>query len=78
MNFQLIGDAPTYTTSMSLDEVTPYLEHHFTTIYMSYTYDDVTTYEDKDIVVPCRAEGSMLMERKVNSLIPDTDQAIQW
>ena len=56
----------------------PYLEHHFTTIYMSYTYDDVTTYEDKDIVVPCRAEGSMLMERKVNSLIPDTDQAIQW
>lgn len=78
MNFRLIGDAPTYTTSMSLDEVTPYLEHHFTTIYMSYTYDDVTTYEDKDIVVPCRAEGSMLMERKVNSLIPDTDQAIQW
>lgn len=78
MNFQLIGDAPTYKTSMSLDEVTPYLEHHFTTVYMSYTYNDVTTYKEKGVVVPCRAEGSMLMERKVNSLIPDTDQAIQW
>lgn len=78
MNFQLTGDAPTYKTDKADDEVTPYLEHHFTTVYISYTYNDVTTYKDQGKVVPCRATGSMLMERKVNGLIPDKDQAIQW
>lgn len=76
MNFQVVGN-PTYTTSMQEDATIPYLEHHYTTIYLKYKYNDVTTY-GASTPIAYRAEGSMLMERKINSLIPDEDQAIQW
>jgi hypothetical protein len=43
---------------------------------MRYRYDDITTVPGK--VISYRAEGSLSMERKINSLIPDMDQQIQW
>lgn len=76
MNFQAVGQ-PTYATSMMEDATIPYLEHHYTTLYLKYKYNDVTTY-GIDTPIAYRAEGSLLMERKINTLIPDEDQAIQW
>lgn len=74
MNFRIQGEA-TYKTSVTEDATLPYLEHHYTTIYMKYTYDDVTTYDD--YAISFRAEGNLLMERKINTLVPEQDQ-IQW
>lgn len=74
MNFQVQGEQ-TYRTSMAKDATLPYLEHHYTTIYLKYTYNDVTTYENYDIAY--RATGNLLMERQINTLMPEQDQ-IQW
>lgn len=74
MNFQVQGKA-TYKTSVTKDATLPYLEHHYTTVYMTYTYNDVTTYDD--YAISYRAEGNLLMERKINTLVPEQDQ-IQW
>ncbi len=74
MNFQ-VQEVPTYRTSVTEDATLPYLEHHYTTIYLKYTYNDVTTYDD--YAISYRAEGNLLMERKINTLMPEQDQ-IQW
>lgn len=74
MEFQTIG-AQTYTTEMMEDATIPYIEHHYTTIKMNYTYKDVTTYDDYKISYS--AKGSMLMERKLDTMKPERDQ-IQW
>lgn len=76
IEFQMQG-SPRFTTHMKPDDIIPYLEHHYTTLYLEYTYKDVTTY-GKDHPISYRVKGSYLMERKINSLIPDNDQAIQW
>ena len=67
---------PTYEIWEEKDAVLPYLVHRYYTIYMRYRYDDITTVPGK--VISYRAEGSLSMERKINSLIPDMDQQIQW
>ncbi len=74
MEFELTGEA-TYTTSVTKDETLPYIEHHYTIVYMSYKYKDVTTYENYKINY--RANGNMLMQRDINILVPEQDQ-IQW
>lgn len=75
INFKQIGEA-TYTVQEKMDETQPYLKHRYVTLYMEYEYDDVTS-------VPGQpqhfySKGSMIMERKINTQIPDEDQAIQW
>lgn len=74
INFQLIGH-PTYEIWEEMDTNQPYLMHRYYVLYIKYTYDDVTT---SDTPISYRAEGSLIMERKINITIPDEDQAIQW
>lgn len=58
------------------DATHPYLIRRTITLTLDYYYDDFTTYPDK--VLTYHAKGSMTMERKINTQIPDQDQAIQW
>lgn len=74
INFQLIGE-PSYEIREEMDTQQPYLKHRYYVLYLNYTYDDVTT---SDVPTSYRAEGSLTMERRINTLIPDEDQAIMW
>ena len=67
---------PTYSQWVDDDATYPYIKHHYTTIQLKYKYNDVTTYGEVNPIA-YRAEGSMLMERKLNILMPEQDQ-IQW
>ena len=59
-----------------MDDLLPYLKHKYITIELSYSYDDVTSVPGTPISY--EAKGTMIMERKINTQIPDEDQAIQW
>ena len=77
MKFKLLdGSNPTYRISEEKDAVYPNILHKYITISMNYEYYDVSTYEDYPIYY--RAEGTMTMERRYDTLIPDQDQAILW
>ena len=75
IDFRVEGQ-PTYEIREEMDATQPYLKHQYFTLRMTYYYTDITTSEDNP--TEFRAEGSMTMERKINTLIPDQDQAIQW
>lgn len=74
INFQLTGH-PTYEIWEEMDSNQPYLMHRYYVLYIKYTYNDITT---SNVPTAYRAEGSLTMERKINTMIPDEDQAIQW
>lgn len=74
INFRVSGQ-PTYEIWDETDSNQPYLLHRYYVLYINYTYDDITTSE---VPTSYRAEGSLTMERKINILIPDEDQAILW
>ena len=70
-----------YSTAVIDDSVYPYLEHHYVTINIDYSFNDISSSKDSNgNVVPIRyrATGVMILERNINTLIPDQDQAIQW
>ncbi|MCC8154551.1 MAG: DUF4973 domain-containing protein [Tannerellaceae bacterium] len=76
INLKLLSQ-PTYKITEEMDAVKPYLLHRYITLYMEYQYDDITSSEgDKELTYTCK--GSMILERKINTLIPDEDQAIEW
>lgn len=64
----------TFLISTEMDQLLPYLEHRYVTILLEYEYDDLSG------ITPFRykVQGSMVMERKRNILMPDEDQAIEW
>lgn len=74
INFRVVGN-PTYEITEEMDPNLPYLKFRRCVIRMNYIYDDITSASEP---ISYRAEGSMVMERKINTLIPDEDQAIQW
>lgn len=74
IKFEMLSDA-SYEIREEMDKVQPHLLHRYTTIYLKYKYVDYTS---ASVELPYRCEGSMIMERKINILIPDEDQAIQW
>lgn len=80
MNFEPGICSYTFTTKQ--DETVPNIMHEYTTLTMSYSYDNFTDHVDEETGEPVRinysASGYYTMERKVNTLIPDRDQAIQW
>ena len=75
IHFKQIGKA-SYTVSEKMDETQPYLKHRYVTLYLEYEYDDVTSVPGETLHF--YSKGSMIMERKINTQIPDEDQAIQW
>lgn len=75
INFELQGQ-PTYQIRKVVDRTLPYLVSEYTTVNINYKYNDITSIPNRPIRY--RAEGSMTMERRRNTTVPDEDQAIQW
>lgn len=72
----MIDNNPTYEIRTEADPTLPYLTHYYVTMYIKYSYDDITSM--KGTPIRYNVEGSMTTERKINELIPDEDQAIEW
>lgn len=75
INFKVIG-TPTYTISDRIDDTLPYLVHHYVVVNMEYEFDDYTSVPG--VSIGYKAKGNMTMQRKINTQIPDEDQAIEW
>ena len=76
MNFQSYS-IPTFTREEEMDVTLPYLLRRTTTITgIDYSFTDYSTSDVADYEYTVR--GSITMERKINTQIPDEDQAIEW
>ncbi|RAV30549.1 DUF4973 domain-containing protein [Sinomicrobium soli] len=76
MKFQVNRDA-SYTITEQMDEVRPYLLHRYLTINnIDYQFSDYTMVPGVDINY--KVSGSLILERQLNTQIPDEDQAIEW
>lgn len=64
----------TYTVSKRMDEVQPYLEKTYTTVYLEYQYDDIT---NPAFPLKYRFAGSMILEKIKNIQIPEEEQQVQ-
>ena len=72
-----VGDAQSYyTIEEESDPKQPYLKHIYYTLYLSYSFDDYNTVPGQRL--PYRVDGTLTMQRDLNTLIPDEDQQIQW
>lgn len=65
-----------YLITEEQDPLQPYLLHRYIKIQMEYEYNELIP--NTDLYIPYRFFGSMTMERKINTTIPDEDQAIVW
>jgi hypothetical protein len=76
MNLQ-VNKIINYSVEDVKDELLPYLVHRYITINnIDYNFTDYTSVANASIDYTVR--GSLIMERKINTQIPDEDQAIQW
>ena len=76
MNFQVNKDA-SYTISEQMDEIRPYLLHRYLTINnIDYQFSDYTMVPNVDINY--KVSGTLILERQLNTQIPDEDQQIEW
>lgn len=65
-----------YLITEEKDPLQPYLLHRYIKINMEYEYNELIP--KTDLYIPYRFFGSITMERKINTTIPDEDQAIIW
>lgn len=65
-----------YTIEEEWDEVKPYLKHTYITLSFSYSFEDYTSVPG--LRLEYSTEGTLSMQRDLNTLIPDEDQQIQW
>jgi len=76
MQFQLNKEA-SYTINEQMDEIRPYLLHRYITINnIDYEFSDYTMVPN--ININYKVAGSLILERKLNTQIPDEDQSIEW
>jgi hypothetical protein len=76
INFQINKDA-SYKITELMDEIRPYLLHRYLTINnIDYQYSDYTMVPNVNINY--KVSGSLILERRLNTQIPDEDQAIEW
>ncbi|PWG82588.1 DUF4973 domain-containing protein [Pararcticibacter amylolyticus] len=76
IKFKINKDA-SYTISEQMDAVRPYLKHRYITINnIDYNYTDYTRIAG--VPIEFHVAGSLILERKLNTQIPDEDQAIEW
>jgi len=71
-----VNGRPDYFVEEVMDAVLPYLKNVYVVVNLNYEYKDYTSvpgYELHYIV-----KGTLTMQRKINTQIPDEDQAIQW
>ena len=69
------GTTPIYSTSKNMDDTRPYIEHRFTTLRLTYLFNDITS---APVPIRYKVTGTLLLERKMNLQIPDEDQQIEW
>lgn len=76
IEFKVNRDA-SYTISEQMDAVRPYLLHRYITINnIDYEFLDYTMVPNVDLKY--KVSGSLILERRLNTQIPDEDQAIEW
>lgn len=75
MNLIVVGQ-PTYEMEEKMDDTKPYLKIINVILNIEYTYQDYTTVPGyiMDYVV----KGTLIMERRIDTRMPDEDQAIEW
>ena len=72
-----VNSTPVYTVEETMDDTRPYLLHRYVTISkIDYNFTDYTSVPNAEISYTVR--GSLILERKINTQIPDEDQAIEW
>ncbi|MGQ1889093.1 DUF4973 domain-containing protein [Thermophagus sp. OGC60D27] len=72
-----VNSTPRFSVEETMDATRPYLLHRYVTISnIDYNYTDYTSVPGASISYTVR--GSMILERKINTQIPDEDQAIEW
>lgn len=74
IKFKLLSD-PYYEIRETMDQEKPHIKKRVITLYMEYRYEDYTS---SSVRLPYRCTGSMTMQRNINILIPDEDQAVIW
>lgn len=67
---------PLYTITEEMDATKPYLKHVYYTLYLDYTFEDYTISPGNRLKYT--VNGTLSMQRDLNTLIPDEDQQIQW
>ncbi len=65
-----------YIITEEMDALQPYLLHRYIKINMEYEYNELIP--NTELHIPYRFFGSITMERKINTTVPDEDQAIIW
>lgn len=81
IGFKVNPDVTTsYRVVSVMDEKQPYLEHRYVIISNIDYYFNYITSEEGGVkkYVRYHVAGSMTLERKINTQIPDEDQAIEW
>ncbi len=72
-----VNSTPMFAVEETMDATRPYLKHRYVTISnIDYNYTDYTSSTGATIAYTVR--GSIILERKINTQIPDEDQAIEW
>ena len=74
IGFKLYG-TPAYSVTETMDATRPYLKHRYVSFTIEYDFKDVTSRNQE---VLYKVKGTMLLERNLNTQIPDEDQAIEW
>lgn len=81
IKFDLKTTNPVYITAQIPDVTKPYLEHRYVMFSIEYNFLDITSVRDvagNIEPIPYKVRGTLIMERNINTQIPDEDQAIQW
>ena len=74
IGFKLYG-TPAYSVTATMDATRPYLKHRYVSFTIEYDFKDVTSRNQE---VLYKVKGTMLLERNLNTQIPDEDQQIEW
>ncbi len=93
MKFNLIGE-PIYSKRSTMDATRPYLERRYVQLMFSYDFEDFSYHgdfykdgstTDVDITkvenyapLKYHVEGTLTLQRNINTQIPDEDQQIEW
>lgn len=73
----IVNKVPKFSIEEVMDATRPYLLHRYITINnIDYNYTDYTSIPNASISY--RVMGSLIMERQINTQIPDEDQAVEW
>jgi len=75
-HFKVGAEQSYYTIDEEWDPQLPYMKHKYITLYLSYEFEDYNTVPGQRLKY--QVDGTLTMQRDLNTLIPDEDQQIQW